>query len=90
MERFTVRLERVFHGPMDLLLHLVREQEVEIQDVEISSVLEGYMEHLEHLKGVLTQQGEGRGKITRRNSSTTSYTVEAMPVPPLPSYLRTY
>eukprot|EP00964_Phaeocystis_antarctica_P143173 scaffold108672_cov69-Phaeocystis_antarctica.AAC.1 len=36
-------------------------------------------QHLEHLKGVLTQQGEGRGKITRRNSSTTSYTVEAMP-----------
>ena len=30
MERFTVSLERVFHGPMDLLLHLVREQEVEI------------------------------------------------------------
>lgn len=50
MERFTVRLERVFHGPMDLLLHLVREQEVEIQDVEISAVVEGYMEYLEHLK----------------------------------------
>ncbi|MCH2106156.1 MAG: segregation/condensation protein A [Planctomycetes bacterium] len=50
MERFTVRLERVFHGPMDLLLHLVREQEVEIQDVEITSVVEGYMEYLEHLK----------------------------------------
>ena len=50
MERFTVRLERVFHGPMDLLLHLVREQEVEIQDVEISSVVEGYLEYLEHLK----------------------------------------
>jgi len=50
MERFTVSLERVFHGPMDLLLHLVREQEVEIQDVEISSVVEGYMEYLEHLK----------------------------------------
>ena len=49
-KRFTVRLERVFHGPMDLLLHLVREQEVEIQDVEISSVVEGYMEYLGHLK----------------------------------------
>ena len=52
MERFTVSLERVFHGPMDLLLHLVREQEVEIQDIEISSVVEGYMEHLEHLKNL--------------------------------------
>ena len=49
-KRFTVRLERVFHGPMDLLLHLVREQEVEIQDVEISTVVEGYMEYLGHLK----------------------------------------
>ena len=49
-KRFTVRLERVFHGPMDLLLHLVREQEVEIQDVEVSSVVEGYMEYLGHLK----------------------------------------
>ena len=49
-DRFTVSLERVFHGPMDLLLHLVREQEVEIQDVEISSVVEGYLEYLEHLK----------------------------------------
>ncbi len=49
-KHFTVRLERVFHGPMDLLLHLVREQEVEIQDVEISTVVEGYMEYLGHLK----------------------------------------
>jgi segregation and condensation protein A len=49
-KRFTVRLERVFHGPMDLLLHLVREQEVEIQDVEISTIIEGYMEYLGHLK----------------------------------------
>lgn len=43
---FTVRLERVFQGPMDLLLHLVREQEVEIQEVEISRVIEGYLEYL--------------------------------------------
>lgn len=49
-ERFTVRLERVFHGPMDLLLHLVREQEVEIQDIEITSIVSGYLEHLENLK----------------------------------------
>jgi segregation and condensation protein A len=45
-EAFTVRLERVFQGPLDLLLHLVREQEVEIQDVEISRVITGYLDHL--------------------------------------------
>ena len=36
---FTITLERVFQGPMDLLLHLVREQEVEIHEVELSKVI---------------------------------------------------
>ncbi len=43
---FTIRLERVFQGPLDLLLHLVREQEVEIHEVEISRVINGYLDHL--------------------------------------------
>ena len=47
---FTVRLERVFQGPMDLLLHLVREQEVEIQDIEINRVIVGYLEYLKALR----------------------------------------
>jgi segregation and condensation protein A len=47
---FTVRLERVFQGPMDLLLHLVREQEVEIHEVEISRVIQGYLEYLQAMR----------------------------------------
>ncbi len=47
---YTVRLDRVFQGPMDLLLHLVREQEVEISEVEISRVLKGYLEYLHAMK----------------------------------------
>ena len=43
---FTVRLERVFQGPLDLLLHLVREQEVEIHEIEIHRVIQGYLEYL--------------------------------------------
>jgi segregation and condensation protein A len=46
---FTVRLEHVFQGPLDLLLHLVKEQEVEIQDIEIARILEGYLAYLESL-----------------------------------------
>jgi segregation and condensation protein A len=46
---FTVRLDRVFQGPMDLLLHLVREQEVEIHEVEISRIVEGYLAYLQKL-----------------------------------------
>jgi segregation and condensation protein A len=47
---YTVRLERVFQGPLDLLLHLVREQEVEIHEVEISRVIAGYLEYLDALR----------------------------------------
>jgi segregation and condensation protein A len=49
-EAFTLRLERVFQGPMDLLLHLVREQEVEIHEIEIARVLESYLAYLGALK----------------------------------------
>jgi segregation and condensation protein A len=35
---------------MDLLLHLVREQEVEIHEVEISRVLNGYLDYLHAMK----------------------------------------
>jgi segregation and condensation protein A len=46
---YTVFLEHVFRGPMDLLLHLVREQEVEIHEIEITQVIQGYMAYLEAL-----------------------------------------
>ena len=48
-EGYTVTLDRVFHGPMDLLLHLVKEQEVEIHEIQISRVIEGYLEHLKRM-----------------------------------------
>ncbi len=47
---YTIRLERVFQGPMDLLLHLVREQEVEIHEIEIARILEGYLTYLQSLE----------------------------------------
>jgi len=46
---YTIHLERVFQGPMDLLLHLVREQEVEIHEIQIARILKGYMAFLESL-----------------------------------------
>lgn len=47
---YTVRLEQVFQGPMDLLLHLVREQEVEIHEIEIARVVDGYLAYLNALE----------------------------------------
>jgi len=47
---YTVQLDEVFHGPMDLLLHLVREQEVEIHEVSIHRVVDGYFDYLRRLE----------------------------------------
>lgn len=51
-EDFTVKLEEVFQGPLDLLLHLVKEQEVEIQEVRLADVAQSYMDHVRALKGL--------------------------------------
>jgi len=47
---YTVELDAVFRGPMDLLLHLVKEQEVEIQEVQITCVIDGYFAYLDTLE----------------------------------------
>jgi len=46
---YTVHLDTVFQGPMDLLLHLIREQEVEIYEIEISTVIRGYLAYLQKM-----------------------------------------
>ncbi|MEY4673238.1 MAG: hypothetical protein RL148_1022 [Planctomycetota bacterium] len=40
----------VFSGPMDLLLHLVRQQEVDIHEISVARILEDYLKHLEVLR----------------------------------------
>ena len=40
----------VFSGPLDLLLHLIKQQEVDIHEVSISTILDGYVQHLEVLQ----------------------------------------
>lgn len=42
----------IFEGPLDLLLHLIRKNEVDIYDIPISSITEEYMEYLEVLKAL--------------------------------------
>ncbi len=36
----------VFSGPMDLLLHLVRQQEVSIHEISVARILQDYLKHL--------------------------------------------
>jgi hypothetical protein len=33
---YTVRLENVFEGPMDLLVHLIKKNEVDIYDIPVA------------------------------------------------------
>ncbi len=46
MEKLLFKLE-VFEGPLDLLLHLVTKHKLDIYDIEISSLLEQYLEYLD-------------------------------------------
>lgn len=48
---FPVRLE-VFEGPLDLLLHLVRRQEVEIAEVRIAAITDEYLRTLEAMTAI--------------------------------------
>ncbi|MSR30123.1 MAG: chromosome segregation protein ScpA [Gemmataceae bacterium] len=47
-----------FHGPMDLLLHLVKKNEVDILDIPIAQIAEQFKVHLEVL-AVLDMNGAG-------------------------------
>lgn len=46
---YTVRLDS-FEGPLDLLLHLIKKNEVEICDIPIASITRQYLEYLELMK----------------------------------------
>lgn len=41
-----------FEGPLDLLLHLIREHRVEILDIPIALITEKYLEHLEAMRTI--------------------------------------
>ena len=45
-EAYPVRLEN-FQGPLDLLLHLIKKNEVDIHDIPIALITEQYLEYIE-------------------------------------------
>ena len=49
MSDYRINLD-VFAGPLDLLLYLVRKEEVDIYDIPISKITEEYIRHVEMLK----------------------------------------
>lgn len=51
-EDYRVRLEDIFEGPMDLLVHLIKKHEVDIYDIPIALITKQYLEYLELMKAM--------------------------------------
>lgn len=48
---YEVRLE-IFEGPLDLLLHLIHKNEVDIFDIPIATITDQYLEYLDMMKAL--------------------------------------
>jgi len=58
MEGYTVKVD-VFEGPLDLLLHLIKQHQLDIYDIPIALVTEQYLEYIRIMKALdLTIAGE--------------------------------
>ena len=51
MEDYRVKLD-VYNGPLDLLLYLIRRDEIDICDIPIARITAQYVAHVELLKNV--------------------------------------
>jgi segregation and condensation protein A len=51
-EHYKVRLEDIFEGPMELLVHLIKKHEVDIYDIPIALITKQYLEYLEWMKAM--------------------------------------
>lgn len=49
MEKISYKLEN-FEGPLDLLLHLIKKNKLNIYDIQISELLAQYMTHIDKMK----------------------------------------
>lgn len=49
-ENYKVKLENVFEGPMDLLIHLIKKTEVDIYDIPVALITEQYLAYMEWIR----------------------------------------
>ncbi|MGD8531077.1 MAG: segregation/condensation protein A, partial [Syntrophobacterales bacterium] len=50
-EEYQVQLE-IFEGPMDLLLHLIRKNKVDIYDIPIAFIMDQYLAYLDIMRSL--------------------------------------
>ena len=51
-KQYQVRLEEIFEGPMDLLIHLIRKNDLDIYDIPIALITDQYLQYLELMKAM--------------------------------------
>ena len=51
-EVYQVKLDNIFEGPMDLLVHLIKKNEVDIYDIPIAIITDQYLQYLEWMKSM--------------------------------------
>ena len=49
---YQVRLEEIFEGPMDLLIHLIKKNDLDIYDIPIALITDQYLQYLELMKAM--------------------------------------
>ena len=43
---YQVQIDNIFEGPMDLLVHLIKKNELDIYDIPIALITEQYLQYL--------------------------------------------
>lgn len=51
-QAYEIKLDNIFEGPMDLLVHLIKKNEVDIYDIPISLITDQFLAYLEWMKSL--------------------------------------
>jgi segregation and condensation protein A len=51
-EIYKVKLDDIFEGPMDLLVHLIKKNEMDIYDIPIAQITDQYLSYVEWMKSM--------------------------------------
>jgi segregation and condensation protein A len=47
---YRIKVENIFEGPMDLLIHLIKKNEVDVYDIPIALITHQYLEYVDWIK----------------------------------------
>ncbi len=49
---YQIKLDKIFEGPMDLLIHLIKKHEVDVYDIPIALITDQYLHYIELMKAM--------------------------------------